>query len=147
MGGHQSSLFAGHWAYSPLAPPQYFHQAQILFCFYFFMTGIHALHMIVGVGLMTTIFVDGAQGNVQPELLHAGRRSGLYWHFVDIVWIFLFPLAVSDRTHQKPISNYASSTPSSHLRSDLAHADHHDFRHFLLSPKSIWASGTSWWRS
>src|SRR5712692_8731385 len=47
-------LFSGHWDYSEA--PQFARPAQILFCFYFFMTGFHALHMVVGVGLLTTIF-------------------------------------------------------------------------------------------
>ncbi len=57
-------LIAGHWDYSDTPefphPAQYAHQAQILFCFYFFMTGFHAVHMMVGVVIMTTIFADGA---------------------------------------------------------------------------------------
>ena len=57
------------------------------------MTGIHAAHMIVGIVLMVVILVMAMRGRFSAELLHAGRSvSGLYWHFVDIVWIFLFPL-------------------------------------------------------
>jgi cytochrome c oxidase subunit 3 len=80
----------GHWDYSEA--PQYARQAQILFCFYFFMTGFHALHMVVGVGLMLTIFAMARKGMFSPGYFTPVEISGLYWHFVDIVWIFLFPL-------------------------------------------------------
>ncbi|HTS50032.1 MAG TPA: cytochrome c oxidase subunit 3 family protein [Bryobacteraceae bacterium] len=89
-------LFSGHWDYSntPEFPhqAQYSHQAQILFCFYFFMTGFHALHMLVGVGLMTTILMMARRGIFSTNYFTPVEISGLYWHFVDIVWIFLFPL-------------------------------------------------------
>ena len=89
-------LFAGHWDYSntPEFPhqAQYSHQAQILFCFYFFMTGFHALHMVVGLGIMTTILLMARKGTFGPVYYTPVEVSGLYWHFVDIVWIFLFPL-------------------------------------------------------
>jgi len=83
-------LFGGHWDYSEA--PQFARQAQILFCFYFFMTGFHALHMVVGLGLMTTIFMMARRGTFSPSYFTPVEVSGLYWHFVDIVWIFLFPL-------------------------------------------------------
>ena len=83
-------IIGGHWDYSEA--PQFARQAQILFCFYFFMTGFHALHMVVGVGLMTTIFVMARKGTFSSHYFTPVEISGLYWHFVDIVWIFLFPL-------------------------------------------------------
>jgi len=83
-------LFAGHWNYSE--EPQFARQAQILFCFYFFMTGFHAVHMLVGVVLMLTIFMMARRGKFGPTYFTPVEISGLYWHFVDIVWIFLFPL-------------------------------------------------------
>jgi cytochrome c oxidase subunit 3 len=89
-------LFAGHWDYSNNAEfpnqAQFARPAQIMFCFYFFMTGFHALHMVVGLGLMTTIFVMARKGTFSPSYFTPVEISGLYWHFVDIVWIFLFPL-------------------------------------------------------
>lgn len=72
--------------------PNYFHNAQILFCFYFFMTGFHALHMVVGLILMTTLLVMAIRGRFGPQYYTPVEIGGLYWHFVDIVWIFLFPL-------------------------------------------------------
>ena len=74
------------------AEPQYFHQAQILFFLYFAMTGMHAMHMIVGVGLLTVLIVMAARNRFSAEWYTPVDMIGLYWHFVDIVWIFLFPL-------------------------------------------------------
>jgi cytochrome c oxidase subunit III len=70
----------------------YAHQAQILFSFYFVMTGMHAIHMIVGVGLLTYLIVKARQGAFSAAWFTPVEMVGLYWHFVDIVWIFLFPL-------------------------------------------------------
>jgi cytochrome c oxidase subunit 3 len=83
-------LFGSHWNYSEA--PQFAHQAQILFLFYFFMTGFHAIHMLVGLGIMTTIYMMARNGRFSPSYYTPVEVSGLYWHFVDIVWIFLFPL-------------------------------------------------------
>ena len=89
-------VIGSNWDYSntPEFPhqAQYARPAQILFCFYFFMTGFHALHMIVGVVLMLTIFAMARKGKFSPSYFTPVEISGLYWHFVDIVWIWLFPL-------------------------------------------------------
>ena len=66
--------------------------AQIFFSLYFVMTGIHAAHMVVGIVLMTVILVMAWRGRFSPAYYGPIEVSGLYWHFVDIVWIFLFPL-------------------------------------------------------
>lgn len=73
-------------------PPQYFRRAQILFSLYFAMTGMHAIHMIIGLGLMTWLFLKARRGTFGPEYYTPVEVVGLYWHFVDIVWIFLFPM-------------------------------------------------------
>lgn len=67
-------------------------QAEIFFSLYFAMTGLHALHMIIGFGLMSVITWMAAKRRFSPEWYTPVELSGLYWHFVDIVWIFLFPL-------------------------------------------------------
>jgi cytochrome c oxidase subunit 3 len=67
-------------------------RAQMFFFIYFCMTGLHALHMIVGIGILTVIAVMAWRGRFTPEYYNPVETSGLYWHFVDIVWIFLFPL-------------------------------------------------------
>jgi cytochrome c oxidase subunit III len=65
---------------------------EMFFCFYFFMTGLHALHMIIGVGIMSVMTLKSWREEFSPEYYAPIEVSGLYWHFVDIVWIFLFPL-------------------------------------------------------
>jgi cytochrome c oxidase subunit III len=70
----------------------YTQSAQLYFSLYFAMTGLHALHMIVGLGIMTVMVIWSWQGKFSPEYYTPIEISGLYWHFVDIVWIFLFPL-------------------------------------------------------
>jgi cytochrome c oxidase subunit III len=67
-------------------------QAQLYFSLYFAMTGLHAIHMIVGLGIMTVMTIWSWQGRFSPEYYTPIEITGLYWHFVDIVWIFLFPL-------------------------------------------------------
>ncbi len=71
---------------------RFFHQAQILFFLYFAMTGMHAMHMIVGAGLLTTLIVMASRNRFSAAWYTPVEMIGLYWHFVDIVWIFLFPL-------------------------------------------------------
>ena len=56
------------------------------------MTGMHALHMVIGVGLLTYLIVAALRGRYGAEYYTPVENVGLYWHFVDIVWIFLFPL-------------------------------------------------------
>jgi cytochrome c oxidase subunit 3 len=65
---------------------------QIYFSLYFTMTGLHALHMIVGIGLMAVITWMAWKGKFDSQYYTPVEMGGLYWHFVDIVWIFLFPL-------------------------------------------------------
>jgi cytochrome c oxidase subunit III len=65
---------------------------KMFFCFYFFLTGLHALHMVIGIGILTVLVIMAARGRFSAEYYAPLEVSGLYWHFVDIVWIFLFPL-------------------------------------------------------
>jgi cytochrome c oxidase subunit 3 len=65
---------------------------ELFFCFYFFLTGVHALHMVIGAGILTVLIIMAARGRFSPQRYNAVEVSGLYWHFVDIVWIFLYPL-------------------------------------------------------
>jgi cytochrome c oxidase subunit 3 len=67
-------------------------RANLFFSLYFAMTGLHALHMIIGLGLLTVMFVMAARGRFSVAWHTPVEMSGLYWHFVDIIWIFLFPL-------------------------------------------------------
>ena len=71
---------------------EYIRHAQLFFSLYFIMTGLHALHMIIGLGIMTWMLWWSWRGIITAEYYSPIEISGLYWHFVDIVWIFLFPL-------------------------------------------------------
>jgi cytochrome c oxidase subunit 3 len=71
---------------------QHFAHAQIFFSLYFVMTGLHAIHMMIGVGIMAFMLWWARRGTITEEYYSPIEVSGLYWHFVDIVWIFLFPL-------------------------------------------------------
>ncbi len=62
-------------------------KVRIFFYIYFVMTGLHALHMIVGLGLMLWLLWTAFKGNYGPDYYMPVEMSGLYWHFVDIVWI------------------------------------------------------------
>jgi cytochrome c oxidase subunit 3 len=66
--------------------------AQIFFSLYFVMTGLHAVHMVIGIGIMLVMLWLAWRGTITDEYYSPIEISGLYWHFVDIVWIFLFPL-------------------------------------------------------
>ena len=65
---------------------------HMFFNLYFLMTGLHALHMVIGLGLLIWLAVLAAKGRFTPGNHNFVEGVGLYWHFVDIVWIFLFPL-------------------------------------------------------
>jgi len=67
-------------------------QVQLFYWIYFAMTGMHAIHMIIGAGLLTFLLIFSIKGRYGPEYHSPVEVIGLYWHFVDIVWIFLFPL-------------------------------------------------------
>jgi cytochrome c oxidase subunit 3 len=71
---------------------EHFRNAQIFFSLYFVMTGLHALHMIIGIGIMLVMLWLAWRGTFTADYYNPIEVSGLYWHFVDIVWIFLFPL-------------------------------------------------------
>jgi cytochrome c oxidase subunit 3 len=67
-------------------------QAQLFFSVYFAMTGVHALHLAIGIGMLAWLAGQVRRGRVGPSYYNPVEVGGLYWHFVDIVWIFLFPL-------------------------------------------------------
>ena len=73
----------------PYADPR---PAEIFFSLYFAMTGLHAAHMIVGLGVLVWMFTQARRGRFGPAYYTPVEVGGLYWHFVDIVWIYLFPL-------------------------------------------------------
>jgi len=80
------------WLDSQGQPAPDAREAQIFFSLYFAMTGFHALHMVIGLGLVSFILYHALRGSYSPAYHTPVENVGLYWHFVDIVWIFLYPL-------------------------------------------------------
>ncbi len=81
---------------SPPADPQH---VKLMLVFYYIMTGLHAVHMLVGMGLLIWLVLRARKGELTPVRYMAVEVVGLYWHFVDIVWIFLLPLLYLTGTH------------------------------------------------
>jgi cytochrome c oxidase subunit 3 len=82
-----------HYTSNGVVDPKLFEaKVRIFFWIYFAMTGLHALHMIIGLGIMLWLLWRAWQGAFSIDYYSPVEISGLYWHFVDIVWIFLFPL-------------------------------------------------------
>jgi cytochrome c oxidase subunit 3 len=75
-------------------------KTQVYFSLYFAMTGMHALHMIIGVSLLIILVARAWTGAYTEGHVAPIENFGLYWHFVDIVWIFLFPLLYLISRHQ-----------------------------------------------
>lgn len=64
----------------------------LYFSFYFMMTGLHAIHVLTGMGLIAWVLVRTLRGEFGPEYYTPVEGVGLFWHLVDLVWIYLFPL-------------------------------------------------------
>ncbi len=75
----------------PMAPDMA-QKTQIFFFLYFAMTGMHALHMVIGLGILFWLTWRAHRGEFSTGYVAPIENFGLYWHFVDIVWLFLFPL-------------------------------------------------------
>jgi cytochrome c oxidase subunit III len=75
----------------PLAPDMAA-RTELYFFLYFAMTGMHALHMIIGIALLVFLIIRARAGDYTTGHVTYIENFGLYWHFVDIIWIFLFPL-------------------------------------------------------
>jgi cytochrome c oxidase subunit 3 len=67
-------------------------RVKLFFVFYYVMTGLHALHLIIGIGIMLVLLHLARRERFTPEYYSPVEVGGLYWHFVDVVWIFLLPL-------------------------------------------------------
>ena len=68
------------------------HGEQVFFGLYFTMTGLHGLHVLVGISVLTWVLTLMARGRITPDRYVAPENAGLYWHLVDVIWIFLLPL-------------------------------------------------------
>ncbi len=87
-------LFPGSHFHNAAFSQLYFggRSAQMFFVLFFCMTGLHALHMIIGISLVTGLSIAMNRSREPDRLRNPLKVIGLYWHFVDIVWIFLYPL-------------------------------------------------------
>ncbi len=74
--------------------------AQLFLMFYYIMTGLHAVHLTVGIGVIVVFIVLAWRNAFPPENYMPVELAGLYWHFIDIVWIFLLPLLYLIGTHE-----------------------------------------------
>lgn len=83
----EHGLFPGMEHYHALPPGE-----RLYFYLYFFMTGLHALHVIVGGVFIIVVIKKIGNGSVNQKRYSLLENSGLYWHLVDLVWIYLFPL-------------------------------------------------------
>jgi cytochrome c oxidase subunit III len=85
---HDGLLPGGFFTSTALTHPK----ASLFFSLYFVMTGLHGLHVVIGMGLITWIMRRAAKGEFTSGYYTPVELVGFYWHFVDLVWIYLFPL-------------------------------------------------------
>lgn len=88
-----------HKIHHGLTPTRFFHyegevpkNGQMFFGFYYMMTGLHGVHVLVGMGLITWLIFRTKRGDFGPQHWTAVEGVGLFWHIVDLIWIFLFPM-------------------------------------------------------
>ncbi|HMF14915.1 MAG TPA: cytochrome c oxidase subunit 3 family protein [Gemmataceae bacterium] len=74
-------------------------RVQLFLIFYYVMTGLHAVHLTIAIGIMVWMIVLARKGRFGPDYYNPVEVSGLYWHFVDVIWIFLLPLLYLIGTH------------------------------------------------
>src|SRR5689334_7683876 len=67
-------------------------QVELFFIFYFILTGLHAIHLLIGIGVLSVFGLLVLIGRVNAKRSHPLHVAGIYWHFVDVVWIFIFAL-------------------------------------------------------
>ena len=85
---HEAILPGKLYAYHELSVAK----APLFFSVYFVMTGIHGLHVIIGMGVIYWLIRRASRNEFGPNYFTPVEMTGLYWHFVDLVWIYLFPL-------------------------------------------------------
>ena len=92
-GSEYHAVYREHLApLASFAPRPPGRQLELFFLFYFLLTGLHALHMIIGLGLTLWMTLMALRSRLSARYYTPVEVVGLYWHFIDIVWIFLFPL-------------------------------------------------------
>jgi hypothetical protein len=91
LAGEYHGTAHGHLEFGQLAERDQL-RVNTFFSIYFLMTGLHGLHVVVGMGLIAWIMIKGFGGAFGPSYYTPVDLVGLYWHLVDLIWIFLFPL-------------------------------------------------------
>jgi cytochrome c oxidase subunit III len=90
-----------HKFHEGLLPGRFYHpehglvipgKPHLFFGIYFMLTGLHGLHVVIGIGVLSWILLRARRGDFSPAYFTPVENTGLYWHLVDLVWIFLFPL-------------------------------------------------------
>lgn len=89
-----------HKIHLGLLPGKFFHYTEtvtdphlpLYFSFYFCMTGLHGLHVLIGMGLIFWVLLRARKGEFNSEYYTPVEGVGLFWHLVDLIWIYLFPL-------------------------------------------------------
>lgn len=96
--GFKSMEYAHHLSVG-IAPGSFYafkelpeHGARLFFTLYYFLTGLHAIHVLAGMAALTWILVRILRGKTVPERHIELELGGLYWHLIDVVWIFLWPI-------------------------------------------------------
>jgi cytochrome c oxidase subunit 3 len=85
---HDGLLPGAHFTNTEIKAPK----ADLFFSLYFMMTGLHGIHVVIGMGLISWILKRTLRGELGPHYYTPTELVGFYWHFVDLVWIYLFPL-------------------------------------------------------
>ena len=73
---------------------------ELFYVFYFIMTGLHALHMIVGIGLLMATLIRNLAGQITAAYYTPIEVAGLYWHFIDVIWVFLYGIFYISGLHK-----------------------------------------------
>ena len=87
--GHQLTVHEQHELEAMGPPPEH---TNMFFTIYFAMTGLHGIHVLFGIGVFTWLLIRSLKGHFTPDYFGPIDYAALYWHIVDLIWIFLFPL-------------------------------------------------------
>ena len=85
---HEGLLPGAHFFFEGIDHPR----ASLFFSLYFMMTGLHGFHVLVGMGLITWVLIRSNRGDFNSQYYTPVELTGIYWHLVDLIWIYLFPL-------------------------------------------------------
>lgn len=85
---HEGLLPGGYFTYEGIDHPR----IQLFFSLYFMMTGLHGIHVLAGMGILTWLWIRVNRGDFSSQYYTPVELGGIYWHLVDLIWIYLFPL-------------------------------------------------------